>query len=156
MSSTGAPIEYRSHFGSRYHIWSMRLARPFCLLLLGLATLRSAACVGYGRPPGSGLLEDYPPSRAWPASRAWPPSRGPVPSWVPAIIFYCPGDLAKKCSSAGGRPGGRPRFAPSYFIRGFQAARATRFLVNFVKKGRSWSSNSNSNSEPNSRFTKDI
>ena len=21
---------YRSHFGSRYHIWSMRLARPFC------------------------------------------------------------------------------------------------------------------------------
>jgi len=23
------PIEHRSHFGSRYHIWSMRLARPF-------------------------------------------------------------------------------------------------------------------------------
>ena len=27
------PYEYRSHFGSRYHIWSMRLARPFCWAL---------------------------------------------------------------------------------------------------------------------------
>ena len=24
------PCDHRSHFGSRYHIWSMRLARPFC------------------------------------------------------------------------------------------------------------------------------
>ena len=24
------PNGHRSHFGSRYHIWSMRLARPFC------------------------------------------------------------------------------------------------------------------------------
>ena len=26
------PYVHRSHFGSRYHIWSMRLARPFYLM----------------------------------------------------------------------------------------------------------------------------
>ena len=32
MSGFGShPERYRSHFGSRYHIWSMRLARPFCI-----------------------------------------------------------------------------------------------------------------------------
>ena len=30
-TSANAHIMHRSHFGSRYHIWSMRLARPFCL-----------------------------------------------------------------------------------------------------------------------------
>ena len=38
IDNANRPVEHRSHFGSRYHIWSMRLARPFCFKL-PLATI---------------------------------------------------------------------------------------------------------------------